>query len=73
MSAEEHKRQDGARTKAATAGSIKDSNVKIGGEWKFQKNPAFLKERLAVWDELYAKQTTVYDGKYNILLKNTPM
>lgn len=41
---EEHKRQEGARTKASTAGEIKESkNIKIGGEWKFAKNPEFLK------------------------------
>lgn len=35
MSAKDHKREDGARTKAATAGTIADSDVKIGGDWKF--------------------------------------
>jgi hypothetical protein len=35
MSAEEHKRSEGARTKASTFGKAKDENVKIGGEWKF--------------------------------------
>lgn len=62
MSQEEHKRQDGARTKAATAGTVADKG-KIGGEWKFQKGPQFLKDRLAVWDELYSKQEEVYKGK----------
>ena len=62
MSTEEHKRQDGARTKAATSGTVKTGG-KIGGEWKFQKDAAFLKTRLAVWDRLYAKQTEVYAGK----------
>lgn len=52
----DHKREDGARTKAATAGVIKDTDVKIGGEWKFAKNAPFLKARLDIWDELYAKQ-----------------
>lgn len=62
MSQEEHKRVDGARTKATTAGTVADQG-KIGGDWKFQKDPQFLKDRLAVWDELYAKQTDVYKGK----------
>jgi len=36
MSAEDHKRQEGARTKAATTGTVKDTeNVRIGGEWAF--------------------------------------
>ena len=60
---EDHKRQEGARTKAATGGSIKDTDVKIGGDWKFQKNPSFLKERLAIWESLFTKQTAVYEGK----------
>ena len=59
----EHKRQDGARTKAATAGLVVGENIRIGGERKFQKKPAFLAERLAVWDQLYEKQVKVYDGK----------
>lgn len=37
---EAHKRTDGGRTKAATAGKIEDKGVvKIGGDWKFQKKP----------------------------------
>jgi hypothetical protein len=61
---EEQKRKDGARTKAATAGTVQGDNIRIGGEWKFQKNPPFLKERLSVWDSLMEKQTKVYSGKY---------
>ncbi len=34
MSKEEHKRTEGARTKASTAGTVQGSG-KIGGEWKF--------------------------------------
>jgi|DEB0MinimDraft_12_1074336.scaffolds.fasta_scaffold06651_2 hypothetical protein len=41
---EEHKRLEGARTKAATAGTVKDG--KLGGDWKFTKKPLFLEERL---------------------------
>lgn len=59
---EEHKRQDGARTKAATAGTVA-SKGKIGGELKFHKNSPFLKERLAIWDDMYKKQEEVYKGK----------
>jgi len=33
MSNEEHKRTEGARTKAVTAGSVKEG--KVGGDWKF--------------------------------------
>ena len=67
MSAEDHKRQEGARTKAATAGQVQDTgDVRIGGEWAFQKQPTFLRDRLAVWDRLYALQEQVYEGKYHI-------
>jgi len=58
---EEHKRQEGARTKAATAGTVQDG--KVGGEWHFQKKPQFLADRLVYWNELYEKQTQVYAGK----------
>ena len=61
---EAHKRTDGARTKAATKGQIKETEgVKIGGDWKFQKNPAFLKERVGIWTELYEAQKKVIAGK----------
>lgn len=60
---EEHKRSEGVRTKAATAGTVTQVG-KIGGEWKFQKQPAFLAERIAVWDELNAKQVEVYKGMF---------
>ena len=47
---------DNKRTKATTKGSVKDEGqVMIGGEWKFNKNPAYLKFRTEVWDELFAK------------------
>jgi hypothetical protein len=45
-----HARIDGKRTKAATGESVKDG--KLGGEWKFQKNPAFLKDRVKYFDAL---------------------
>jgi len=59
---EDHKRDEGARTKAATAGTVVKQG-KLGGELKFTKNSAFLKERVEVWDEMFAKQTEVYKGK----------
>jgi hypothetical protein len=62
MSNEEHKRTEGARTKASTAGTVAQQG-KIGGEWKFVKNHEFLKQRIGVWDELFAKQTDVIKGK----------
>ena len=47
---EEHKRQEGARTKATTVVEIKDNkNVKIGGDWKFSEKPEYLKKRNDVW------------------------
>jgi hypothetical protein len=71
MDKEEHKRADGARTKAATTGTVVQQG-KVGGEWKFQKQPAFLKERLQIWDDLFAKQVEVYKGKYTrvFIIKN---
>jgi len=39
-----------------------DQGVKIGGEWKFSKNPDFLQERSTLWDELYQKQQQVYQN-----------
>ena len=59
---EDHKRDEGARTKAATAGTVAGSG-KLGGELKFHKNSPFLKDRVAIWDEMYAKQAEVYKGK----------
>jgi len=50
------KREVNVRTKAVTMGKHNhDDEVKIGGEWKFSKNPAFLKERVDYWDSLYKK------------------
>lgn len=59
----DHKRQEGARTKEATQGTVNAGPQKIGGEWKFSTKPQFLADRLKVWDELFLKQQTVYDGK----------
>jgi threonyl-tRNA synthetase len=58
---EDHKRDEGARTKAATAGAAAGSG-KLGGALKFHKNSPFLNERAAIWDELFAKQVEVYKG-----------
>lgn len=59
---EDHKREEGARTKAATAGTVQKQG-KLGGQLKFQKDSPFLKERVAIWDQYYAKQEDVYKGK----------
>ena len=57
---EEMKRKENARTKAATKGKIgADQNQHIGGEWKFQKDPQFLKDRVNIWTELYEKQIKI--------------
>ena len=62
------KRVEGARTKASTAGSVGTvANIKIGGEWKFQKKPAYIKDRMAVWEELYAVQLKNYESKLIII------
>jgi len=58
---EDHKRQEGARTKAVTYGSVANDGL-IGGEIKFEKNSAFLKDRIEIWDDLFAKQKVVYEG-----------
>lgn len=64
------KRVEGARTKAATTGSVGTvANIKIGGEWKFSKKPAYIKERIVIWDELFAAQNKKYEGKF--LIKKT--
>ena len=53
-----HSRKDGKRTKLATSHKTGSEVVEvIGGEWKFQKKPAFLAERNTFWDTLYVAQT----------------
>lgn len=54
MPGEEHGRQDGARTKAATAGTAAGKG-KLGGPLKFAKGSQFLQDRVEIWDELYKK------------------
>ena len=53
-----HARGDGKRTKAGTDGKV--AGGKIGGEWQFAKAPAFLKSRVAYFDQLLAKQNELY-------------
>ena len=60
---DKHKRDENVRTKVVTMGKVKDDTQILGGELKFSKKPAFLAERVTYWDELYAKQTKVYEGK----------
>lgn len=51
---EEQKREDGGRTKAATAGTVAaNDNQMIGGDWGFSKKPKFLDDRLAIWNEYF--------------------
>lgn len=53
-----HSRKEGKRTKLATSHKVAGhEEIQIlGGDWKFQKRPAFIDERNAYWDALYAKQ-----------------
>ena len=48
-------RIEGKRTKETTGKDIQDGG-KLGGEWKFEKKPNFLKERVAYFDKLLAEQ-----------------
>ena len=54
-----HARKEGKRTKLATSHKVAhaDEIQILGGEWKFQKRPAFLAERNAYFDRLYEAQT----------------
>ena len=49
----DHKRQDNVRTKAVTAGKVKAVGVKLGQPHKHSKNPKFLDDRVAIWNELF--------------------
>lgn len=54
-SAAAHARKEGKRTKLATSHKIDHEDIQIiGGDWKFQKKPAFIAERSAYFNELYA-------------------
>lgn len=44
--------EPGKRTLNVGGEQIKDTK-KIGGEFKIQKSPEFLKERIALFEELY--------------------
>ena len=49
-----HARKEGKRTKIATSHKVGSAEIeRIGGEWKFQKKPAFLAERSAYFNQLY--------------------
>lgn len=52
-----HSRKEGKRTKLATSHKVAghEEIQIIGGDWKFQKRPAFIDERNAYWDALYAQ------------------
>ena len=58
----DHSRKEGKRTKLATSHKVAGSSEVqlIGGEWKFQKKPAFLSERNQYFEELYAAQEQKY-------------
>lgn len=49
-----HKREEGSRLKAGAGPLIGGDVNKIGGDLKFNKNPAFIKERRTIFDELFA-------------------
>ncbi len=54
-------RKEGKRTKLATSHKTGAEEIQIiGGEWKFQKKPAFLAERATYFNELYAAQVEKY-------------
>ena len=63
-----HKREEGKRLKAGTGPSIADDSHKIGGDLKFSKNPAFIKERLAVFEQLFQTQQKKYEGNTLLLV-----
>ena len=55
VGASSHARRVGKRTKLATSHKVatnEDIQV-IGGDWKFQKKPAFIAERSAYFNQLY--------------------
>ena len=62
-SADAHKREENKRLKAGTGPSIEEQQAKIGGELRFTKNPAYIKERQTIFEELFATQQKKYEGK----------
>jgi hypothetical protein len=58
-----HKRTQNKRLKEGTGPSIAQSDAHIGGELKFQKNPAFIADRKKIFDELIEAQNNKYKGK----------
>ena len=57
-----HSRKEGKRTKLATSHKVAGGEEVqiIGGEWKFQKKPAFIAERSAFFEQLYKEQEQKY-------------
>jgi hypothetical protein len=49
-------RSTGGRIKEVAAGKIQKDEQKIGGDFKITKNPAFLEERVAVFERIYKTQ-----------------
>jgi hypothetical protein len=58
-----HKREENKRIKQGTGHLIAEDSTKIGGELRFSKNPQFIKDRLAVFEQLFAVQQKKYEGK----------
>ena len=59
--AADHSRKEGKRTKLATSHKTGNEEIQIlGGDWKFQKKPAFLADRNAYFKELYDAQKVKY-------------
>lgn len=60
----DHARTENKRTKVNKGVKfVEDDFEKIGGEHKFEKEPAWLKVRTDYFDELYAAQQKKYEGK----------
>ena len=60
-----HERTENKRTKVNKGVKfVEDDLSKLGGEHKFEKNPAWLQKRLEFFDELYAAQQKKYEGKF---------
>lgn len=63
-----HERTENKRTKVSKGVKFDEElDMKIGTEHSFQKSPEWLKQRLAFFDELYAKQAEKYAGKSFLL------
>lgn len=51
-----HARTDNKRITESTGKDIKETGDKIGHDIKFHENPAYLEERIKIWDELMEAQ-----------------